>query len=617
MARSVLADTLRLPSQEAGKPSVDLNLKALTDWRESLPLANLQESTRRVFMLLRETNRLALNDKQRSLLLDQLHIPINYVSDGLSKLAKRHSSPLPEKVIRLVRINEGLLAEAAIGYKSLLATSIRKRSLFINRERQLCDALQAVLHYLARIVLEAYSSYVPFPDDIWGEIHDVYRLAEKLNITHLKSEDFSDGGRITIADDYKRLLLLALASPYHLERSDIDLLYSQLAEWSSAVKFKSPGTAGENKLQIVVRIEADAPPCFQVMESQGGGDQSALHSRLVDTSGLISILDRELERWQNGAHTKRPADKGFKPEALIMLRESWSGPTTRGELRYQGAMGVRVAVGLNAVHYYLGRGDVKVTDEVVPATGGDEPAEELELSIDGEASEYGSTITDARRDSIAELLLPKETAASWTQMRAQDVPMHYTCKTLDFSTSGCQLVFSGGAAVSFNMGDILSLGFFEESDEGNWKVGVIRWLREGKQDEIYIGVRILASSARSVIASISDESGYVGDQSGCLLLADPEGTTLVTPRMPYTTDNLVRYQDAGEQHYIRLGENLETSSRFARFRFRPLTEEEMAPIHAERDRPIAEPALPSRLGESSVEELLEDRTAWDNMPRDW
>jgi len=617
MARIVLPDTLELPVQGGDSPSIELTAKALTEWREALPLANLQEATRRIFMLLRETNHLILPDKQRMMLLNQLREPIDYISNGMSLLAKRHTSPLPEKAIRLVRINEGLLAEAAIGYKILIANNFRKRSLFINRERQLCESLQAAFHYLSRIVLEAYRTYVPFPDGIWGEIHDIYRFAEQLNLTHHKSVDFSDSGRITIADDYKRILLLALASPYHLERADMDQLYSQLAEWSSAVKLKSAGAMGEDKLQIVVRTEADAPPCFQVMEVRDEGDSAALHSRFVETSGLLVILDRELEMLKNGGSTSRLSSKGFKPEVLMTLRESWSGPTTRGELRYEGTMEVRVAAGLNAVHYYLNRGDGKSTEKILQESGDDQPDTDLELSIDAEPSEYGSTLTDARRDSVAEMLLPKDAAASWTQMRNKGAPVNYACQTVDFSTSGCQLVYGGGSDVSFNVGDILCLGFFEEAQESTWKVGAIRWLRQGKRENIYIGVRILANSGRAVTASVCDETGYVGDRSGCLLLASPEGTTLITPRMPYAVGNLVRYNDEEEQIYIRLGENLETSSRFARFNFKPLTSDEMVPINSERDRPVAESKYTGQLGSASVEELLEDKTAWDNMPTDW
>ena len=204
MDKKKLADALHVPEQESGPLPFDLNLKALQSWREGLPLANLQETTRRVYTLLREVNRLKANEKQRLGFLEALRPSIDYVSQGLSKGSQGHAHPLPEKVTRLVKLNQDLLAEAAIGHKILVRDWLGTRLLFGKRERLLGDGLQAVLHYLGRIVLESYRSYVPFPPGVWGEIHTAHAAAAQRKLQRHVSQGYSENGHVSLADSYLR-----------------------------------------------------------------------------------------------------------------------------------------------------------------------------------------------------------------------------------------------------------------------------------------------------------------------------------------------------------------------------------------------------------------------------
>ena len=52
MDQAKLIETLRIPELKRGTLAVELTPKALQEWREGLPLANLQETTRQVFTLL-------------------------------------------------------------------------------------------------------------------------------------------------------------------------------------------------------------------------------------------------------------------------------------------------------------------------------------------------------------------------------------------------------------------------------------------------------------------------------------------------------------------------------------------------------------------------------------
>jgi len=600
MDQAKLTETIRIPEQKRGTLPLDLNPKALQAWREGLPLANLQETTRQVFTLLKDANRLQISEKARLLLLGALRPQIDYISGALTKGAQGHAHPLPEKITRLVQLN--------------------------SRERQLADALQAVLHFLGRIVLESYRTYVPFPEGLWGEIHAIYALAEERRLVQMKSERFSEDGRMTLGDSYKRLMLLALASPYHFERGTIDLLHRRLSEWSSACDLK-PFDGGDNDdTHIVVRLDSSAPPSFQVTEGDEGEEHAEV--RVLDGNMLIAIIENEIER-QEGEETPKKRDDGMPrlpTPVLRMLRESWSGPTTRGQMRYQGDVQVQVAIGLNAACYFLAHGHGASDELVEPGPSVEAPADVEELSLEVnerpvDLQEGGLvSTTEQKRDKVADMLLPQEAAAAWTENRSQEKPRSFGCRTIDFSASGCQLICAKESELTISVGDLLCIGF-DDTSTGRWKIGTARWIRQRSGQETQVGVRILANEGRGVKAGVCDETGYVGDVSDCILLPGKEGVTLLTPRMPFATEKMVFMQHGEEEHFIRLGVNTENSSRFGRFEFSPCSQKEVDKIQAEHNRPVAhlskEQLAAMERGES-VEKILSDSSgAWEGMRHDW
>jgi hypothetical protein len=627
MDQAKLIETLRIPELKRGELPVELTPKALQEWREGLPLANLQETTRQVFTLLRDANRQQLPEKGRLLLLEALGPQIDYISGALSKGAQGHAHPLPDKVTKLVQLNQELLAEAAIAYKIIAKGLLGKRFMFGGGgQRQLVTALQAVLHYFGRIVLESYRTYVPFPEGLWGEIHATYALAELRKLEQQKSEDFSEGWRMTIGDSYKRLMLVALASPYNFERGTIDLLYERLSEWSSACQLQSLDDAHSDEVHIVIRLDGSAPPSFKVLE--GDDTTEPTRVRVLDAAALTAILEDDIERQKDGPPKPKREDgmPHLPTTTLQMLRESWTGPTTRAETRYHGEVQVQVAIGLNAACFFLMHGHGSANEMVAPGPHLETPDDVQELSLEiAERSinmadgELVST-TEQKRDKIADMLLPQAAAAAWTEYRRTETPCSHACRTIDFSASGCQLVCAKESELTISVGDLLCIGF-DDTESGRWKIGTARWIRQSSGQETQVGVRIMANEGRGVQAGVCDESGYVGDLSDCILLPGKEGVTLLTPRMPFATGKMVFMSDGEEEHFIRLGENAETSSRFARFEFRPCSKKEIDRIQAERDRPVANLSKDQvermKKGES-VEKILEDSSGvWDGMRHDW
>ena len=430
---------------------------------------------------------------------------------------------------------------------------------------------------------------------------------------------------MTIGDSYKRLMLVALASPYHFERGTIDLLYLRLSEWSSACHLLQYAGAPSDQLHIVIRLDGSAPPSFKVLEGDDVAEPTQV--RVLDATALVAILEDEIERQKDGpAKPKRDDDMPhLQTTTLQMLLESWSGPTTRAETRYQGEVQVQVAIGLNAAHYFLTHGHGSADHMVAPGLEVEVPedVQELSLEVAERALEMNEgelvSTTEQKRDKIADMLLPQAAAAAWTDYRRAEPPRSYACRTQDFSASGCQLLCAKESELTISVGDLLCIGF-DDTTSGRWKVGTARWIRQRSGQETQVGVRILANEGRGVKAGVCDETGYVGDISDCILLPGKEGVTLLTPRMPFALDKMVYMLDGDEEHFIRLGENAETSSRFARFDFRPCTQKEIDRIQAERNKPVArlsKKQLEAMERGENVQDILNESGAWEGMRHDW
>jgi hypothetical protein len=179
-----------------------------------------------------------------------------------------------------------------------------------------------------------------------------------------------------------------------------------------------------------------------------------------------------------------------------------------------------------------------------------------------------------------------------------------------------------GSKLTLNVGDLIGIGF-DDTPSGRWKIGTVRWIRQRKVGDSQIGIRIFANEAHGIKSGVCDDSGYANDLSDSIQVVGAGAeSTLVTPRMPFAKDKLVLIEDDGEERFVRLGENIESSSRFARFLYAPIRKSEAERIFAKRNRPVSkigEKQLKAAMeGRTTAQEILDDNAGvWDGMRHDW
>ena len=112
---------LSLPEQKLASLSfADANPKALKEWASHLPMANIGESSRRLYHAIIELNQLIISPQQRLQMLEVVRQPIHFICQELGRHFLGHSISLPEKQRKIANLAQALQLHLAGGYKTVL-----------------------------------------------------------------------------------------------------------------------------------------------------------------------------------------------------------------------------------------------------------------------------------------------------------------------------------------------------------------------------------------------------------------------------------------------------------------------------------------------------------------
>jgi len=161
--------------------SFDTSPPNVSRWIKSLPLANLNESSRRIYSVLNQVNRLELDTKERFHFLEKLRQPVRQISEGLEESYAQETFPLSSGNLHASRINQLFQDAMALGYKllaqDLLATRMHRFLAPLQRSR-LCPAMHRALRYQGQFLLRSCQVYAPYPENTWSEINHLYTVRQ-------------------------------------------------------------------------------------------------------------------------------------------------------------------------------------------------------------------------------------------------------------------------------------------------------------------------------------------------------------------------------------------------------------------------------------------------------
>lgn len=576
---------------------IDVRPKQVQSWLDALPAANLAESARMVRTALVEINKVKMPAGQRQALMDQFTRVVAPLADGLR--ASYVSSPLPPSGEQLHSINllQQIYASIANSYKILVSDAQRSGKTLDAGNQDFMQALCGAMDFLSLQLAQAYEVYFPEPKRVWGELHYLYLLAQRnkvLEVT-LRSSPGQSAGGLTVADRYKRAVMMTLSNPYHLIQGECALLYGKLTAWARQIRLK-PWRSGECPGgHFFIDMGTDAAPRY----APAGMNLTPIFPFVVEFGDVLDIIRRlvgELKRGEIEGEAKQPsfADRKLR-STYERAAAAWGGRQERLGVRTHGMSDTVMLMGLS--HCYRLFAEVAPELDFSALAGQAQPVKakkkdsglrlmDIEEHIRQAASQIGSTDEHATDTAMfdAGASTTHETvevgAAPGVEVMFGDAKGDDPVMEEDTSRWRQRNQSQGGVSLFCFMdctsrsqvGEIVAFRPASSRWNEDWRVGAVRWIRVQPGQGMEMGIRTLADDALAVRTKALVGVGAGGALGRGLLTpwGDPRirPVTLLCPPAIYDEATVLALELAKDVVIpVRLDTLVDSSNRYSQYRF--------------------------------------------------
>ena len=586
---------LKLPDRSRpDKNAFNIRPRKVAAWIDALPRANLGETARQIFTVLHDTNRLAYPYQDRIRFLEMLREPLHYITHAMRKHFIGASLPLPDKNRKIASITRELYHCMACGYKIALEDTL-SYNLVVLDKKALAFLVHRSFTYTGLHILTAYQSYSAYDEENWSELHALYRFAEKKKLLKRKIRDeqhpFTE--KTSLATEYARILLLALASPYHLRQGEAGKVYDALERWleKPIIRPLQPEETGSNKF-IDNLAEAHAPMALSLANATEQLDIAQL--RVIETFHLSEKLQHELETTTDtGASTITTLDvmnPALPHNLLERLLVAWGMISKRFFPRKEKHEQIKITIGLNAAHEFILRQAHSQEDGQYSNKYADRAHfESTEIRIKREEVEKN-------QDDVWGLIYPSElpgleplveqelslqpASAPAAEKKTASPPRYHADNWLVVNESIKGMMINNDR--EFNnkaqVGELISIHRKPNGHAGKWSIGAIRWLKYSKDNSLQMGIEILNPNAAAVgIRAMSTPNAPL---QRSLMLPElknlKQPASLIINPVPWREGNKIIIDMLGKKVPAVLGKPLQNTGLFAQFEYTLLEKEKQA-----------------------------------------
>jgi hypothetical protein len=480
-----------MPQKKSTAWVTETTPKATRFWLNSLPLSDSNQTTRELYRSLYTLNRLRLDPRQRSAILEMYRTPVNTVTAALQQNLGQQPLPLAVKLRRMTEIIRELNREMALGYRIVLLDqqdSWKQRLL----RKSPAMAVERAMRYLGEVLVHCYHSYLPFPSQLWSELNELYRYSDQNELldTPVEIDVERDIGATTIKERYKQICLLGLCNPYQLPQGDARKIHIFLYRWANTATVKLVSGTSPAAACFQIDLLRDAPP---VLYSQAIDPADQRRVRILDATVLVAKIKSFVERLENGEPASH-LDLGTECldvaclELLRRMLRAWGAVANRQHSRSSGKGFLSLCVGVSATHFFAdGQRPFSRPPGSLPLmvnnTG--EVADEDPLDID----------VDAVDDNISNDLKAKAIAVEDYHVTRWEI--------VDQSASGLFLRSAELPGMKLRVGDFLGIQFGDDA-EGEWWPATVRRMQGDVAGNMEIGIELLASQLVPVAVCAAD-----------------------------------------------------------------------------------------------------------------
>jgi len=568
MEGNILKPDLRVPEQKTASLSFcDTSSKAFKGWIDQLPMANIGEASRQLYHAIIELNQLFTTPPQRMQFLELIRTKIHFVCRELSRHYLGQAVALPEKQRKIANLSQALQLHLAAGYKLCVMEFLDNGGLDKNR-KHIATSIHRVTSELAATIVRSHQLYCPSPAHSWLECHRLFRFAYRNKLTTVQVDDdlLLHRTSSTVADGYKRILLLGCARLNQLRQSELLQVYELFEVWSDHTHC-GPDTDDESL--FVINMERDAPPVYRSLLNHKPGEESFG----FDTRELSAMLSEKLQARRAGTNpeSKLHIPGKISDTLLVHLSQALGILAKRNFNRIASHGTLEICVGLTATHFFIA-GEKTFTEFVSGNDSADHDDENMFVRYSRKKEDAWGSAHDAgiSDDVLHSADVPitfrssQGTVVSATGERNN--PKSHHAVLINTSPGGYCVIWESNVPSSLQAGEVLGV---REHNSHPWSVAIVRWIRQIKNQGTQVGIELLAPSASPCGVRLIQKIGNSSEYLRGLLLPEisvvNQSATLITPRLPFQSGSRISLLHDGREDQGSLSKKVSATGSISQF----------------------------------------------------
>jgi len=321
---------------------IETDPRKVKDWLVSLPITHVLEAGKQILEPLSALNRVQLPAEERAPLLEHYQTSLELLIGGFEAAYASTGIPMKDQARQAGMLARNLWQELATGWKIVLVDRLEKKS-FFSSNKHVPHYVAGVLRAYWRLYLVCCRLYMPLPERVWQELHQLFLLAAEGKYLDEPTEPVNG----TIAILYKRFILLALADPLRFSALEFDRVLDVIEHYGHYAHFMSTQRHKPGTSCFLIELDIDRPPSYVGQHESGA---QGAHAVLFDTADLI----RHLRKVEIAVEDKTPLAPNRervqeKLEILRRLITQWTIAPHRIFPRLSASSLVEVVQGLPAV----------------------------------------------------------------------------------------------------------------------------------------------------------------------------------------------------------------------------------------------------------------------------
>jgi hypothetical protein len=567
--------------------------KKVKEWVDGLPKMNVGESAKRLYSAIQELNRLKTDSETRFQLMEIMRGPIHYICESLEKHFLNKAVVLPPKEAKIASLAQALQNHLATGYKAVTMQLLPRVKNMDKDAKKLCQkAIHRAISEKSHVLLRSFQLYYPAPPSFWREMHLLYLIAQRFGLLEYLTEDPEDNAwESSIYDLYLRSLLLATAKPNQLRQKQIEQVYDAARNWA---KFATVTDAKTVAGLFVIDVTSDYPPIYQSLMRR----TTLPHNiRFFDASAVSDHLRVLLQLPAGQPHplaTFHVPDK-FPPDLTRILIQAWGVLAERAFTRIEEHGSLNLCIGLSATHYFVS--DKADFNRLITGTSSVLDPELnnpfLQTGHSRKRDSYESNDVWGLNVDRSKLKLDEQSVGSdieaYSEQRLaneKDKYPQYSCEIVNTSPGGFCLSWKQDVPPQVKTGEIAGI---LEPEKSHWSIGVIRWVKQFKDEGVRMGVELIAPKAEACGTQVVHKKGGVTEFMRTLMLPElraiGQPATLITPNIAFHVGYKVNISENGEVSKGQLIKQVTSTASFSQFQFKMLVP---APGRVEAEAAAAE-----------------------------